>query len=434
MEFFYLPKLEFGVFIYLKLFQNMSAMTSMSILFCVNLLNYMDRYTIAGVLTNIQSFYEISDSQGGLLQTVFIIFFMVCSPAAGYLGDRYNRKWIMIAGIGIWIAAVFASTFVPKDEFWLFLLFRGIVGVGEASYAIVSPTIIADLFTGRNRSRMLMFFYFAIPCGSGLGFIVSSFVAALTGQWAWGVRITAIFGVICLVMIIIFVKEPERGAAERNKGEIAVDVVTTSYWDDIKSLITTPTYVLATLGYTAMVFVVGVLTYWGPTAIVHSTAHHLGLNSTQLLEPETKAQINLIFGIITCVGGIVGVTVGSSASMASSAFWKGTIQDASDKSVRSYCMRYRCSAKHACLVLCSSYDIDKLDTMLLECAFQAMIFLTIIAMCFNWAANVDMLMAVIIPSRRNAATSWQILISHLFGDASGPYLVGIVSSTLKLSN
>lgn len=39
-------------------------------------------------------------------------------------------------------------------------------------------------------------------------------------------------------MIIVFIEEPERGAAERQKGEIANAVVATSYWDDIKALVT----------------------------------------------------------------------------------------------------------------------------------------------------------------------------------------------------
>ncbi|KAK6047660.1 hypothetical protein COOONC_14835 [Cooperia oncophora] len=93
------------------------------------------------------------------------------------------------------------------------------------------------MFTGENRSRMLMFFYFAIPCGSGLGFIIGSSVAALTGDWRWGVRITAILGVVCLAAIIIFIREPERGAAEREMGEIATDVTPSSYTDDIRSLL-----------------------------------------------------------------------------------------------------------------------------------------------------------------------------------------------------
>ena len=67
------------------------------------------------------------------------------------------------------------GSFVPSDYFWAFLLFRGLVGVGEASYTTVAPTIIADLFSNQLRTNMLTIFYFAIPVGSGLGYIVGMF-------------------------------------------------------------------------------------------------------------------------------------------------------------------------------------------------------------------------------------------------------------------
>ncbi|VDK39602.1 unnamed protein product, partial [Anisakis simplex] len=69
---------------------------------------------------------------------------MVFAPLCGFLGDRYNRKWIMTAGIAVWVIAVFASSFVPANMFVLFVILRGIVGVGEASYSTIAPTIIAD--------------------------------------------------------------------------------------------------------------------------------------------------------------------------------------------------------------------------------------------------------------------------------------------------
>lgn len=53
---------------------------------------------------------------------------------------------------------------VPQ-QFWLLLLTRGLVGVGEASYSTIAPTLIADLFVADQRSRMLSVFYFAIPVG-----------------------------------------------------------------------------------------------------------------------------------------------------------------------------------------------------------------------------------------------------------------------------
>ncbi len=39
------------------------------------------------------------------------------------------------------------------------------VGVGEASYSTIAPTIISDMFVKDVRSKMLAFFYFAIPVG-----------------------------------------------------------------------------------------------------------------------------------------------------------------------------------------------------------------------------------------------------------------------------
>ena len=39
------------------------------------------------------------------------------------------------------------------------------VGIGEASYSTIAPTIIADLFAKDLRTQALMIFYFAIPVG-----------------------------------------------------------------------------------------------------------------------------------------------------------------------------------------------------------------------------------------------------------------------------
>ena len=72
-------------------------------------------------------------------------------------------------------------------------MIRGLVGVGEASYSTIAPTIISDLFAGKMRSRMLGFFYFAIPVGSGLGFIIGSAVAKAAGGWWWALRVRMYF-------------------------------------------------------------------------------------------------------------------------------------------------------------------------------------------------------------------------------------------------
>lgn len=109
----------------------------------------------------------MDDAQSGLLQTTFVISYMVCAPIFGYLGDRYSRRWIMILGVALWSGTTLIGSYMPT--YLSFMAFRALVGVGEASYSTIAPTIISDLFVNDIRSKMLAMFYFAIPVGSGFG-------------------------------------------------------------------------------------------------------------------------------------------------------------------------------------------------------------------------------------------------------------------------
>ena len=69
---------------------------------------------------------------------------MIFAPLFGYLGDRCNRKWVMVIGITIWSVATLLGSFM--EEYYSFLAMRAIVGIGEASYTTIAPTILSDMF------------------------------------------------------------------------------------------------------------------------------------------------------------------------------------------------------------------------------------------------------------------------------------------------
>ena len=69
----------------------------------------------------------------------------------------------MASGIFIWSLTTLLGSFM--NNFWMFLVMRSFVGIGEASYSTIAPTIISDMFIGDMRSKMLALFYFAIPVG-----------------------------------------------------------------------------------------------------------------------------------------------------------------------------------------------------------------------------------------------------------------------------
>lgn len=46
---------------------------------------------------------------------VFISSYMVLAPVFGYLGDRYNRKYLMCGGIAFWSLVTLGSSFIPRE-------------------------------------------------------------------------------------------------------------------------------------------------------------------------------------------------------------------------------------------------------------------------------------------------------------------------------
>uniref|UniRef100_A0A8D0ACM6 Protein spinster homolog 1 n=1 Tax=Sander lucioperca TaxID=283035 RepID=A0A8D0ACM6_SANLU len=336
------------------------ALLTVFILCYINLLNYMDRFTVAGVLPDIEQYFGIDDGKSGLLQTVFICSYMFLAPVFGYLGDRYNRKLIMSVGISFWALVTLASSYTPKEHFWVLLLTRGLVGVGEASYSTIAPTIIADLYVKEKRTYMLSIFYFAIPVGSGLGYIVGSQVGNLAKDWHWALRVTPGLGLIAVLLLLFVVKEPERGAIEARP------------------------------------------------------EHHM--HRTSWLEDLHALSKNLIFGAITVVTGLLGVTSGVLISRQ-----LRTRTPRADPLVCATGLLLSAPFLYLAIV-CAQASTN---------ATYAFIFLGETFLSMNWAIVADMLLYVVVPTRRSTAEALQIVISHLLGDAGSPYMIGVVSDSLR---
>eukprot|EP00058_Branchiostoma_floridae_P009362 XP_002594850.1 hypothetical protein BRAFLDRAFT_124438 [Branchiostoma floridae] len=288
---------------------------------------------------------------------------MVLAPLFGYLGDRYNRKFLMAAGILFWSGTTLAGSFIPKEHFWLFLFMRAMVGIGEASYSTIAPTIIADMFTKDRRTTMLTFFYFATPVGSGLGFIVGTNVAKLLGAWQWALRVTPILGVVAVILILLFVPNPPRGEADGGNARLT----NTSFLTDLKQLC------------------------------------------------RKQADIALIFGGITCAAGVIGTVAGAEWGKR----WKKSNPTA-DPLVCAIGMLGCTPFLYFALLLSRTNIIVTYVLVLIGEIF----------LCLNWTLVADIVLYVVIPTRRSTAEAVQIVICHLLGDAGSPYLIGIVSDAI----
>jgi MFS family permease len=119
----------------------------LAVLTGLNGLNYLDRYVAAATLPLILSDLALSDTAGGLLQSAFIITYSLACPVAGWLGDRQPRMRLAAAGVFVWSLATVASGLAPT--YALLLVARAVIGVGEASYAVVTPSLLSRTATRR---------------------------------------------------------------------------------------------------------------------------------------------------------------------------------------------------------------------------------------------------------------------------------------------
>ncbi|XP_019758452.1 protein spinster isoform X2 [Dendroctonus ponderosae] len=375
---------------------------SVSVLCYVNLINYMDRFTVAGVLENIQTDLKVNNDKGGLLQTAFIVFYMAFGPLFGYLGDRYSRRWLMAFGVALWSLTTLCGSFMTN--YWWFLLFRAMVGIGEASYSTIAPTILSDLFVGNIRSKMLALFYFAIPVGSGLGYIVGAETAKLFGSWHWALRVTPGLGLLAVFVIIVFLQEPERGASE-GSGHMEAS----SWIQDVNEIIKCKSFMLSTAGFTCVAFVAGALAWWGPKFIEKGVA--LQGNG------DGDDTIAFRFGIVAMISGLVGVPAGSMLAQ----HLRPRI-----RRIDAYICGIGLLA--SCPFIFLAIFAAKFSTTLCF----TMVFFGELFLNLTWSIVADILLYVIMPIRRSTAEGFQLLLSHALGDAGSPYLVGVLSEAFLI--
>ena len=261
----------------------------------LNLFNYLDRFIIAAVLTPLQKELHISDGDAGRIVTAFMIGYFFTSPFFGYLGDRFSRKWLIASGIFVWSLGTVLTGFATGLA--MLLSFRVLVGLGEASYATMSPGLISDAFSPAKRNNALTIFYVAIPVGAALGNILGGQIAA---HYSWRTAfIWAGAPGLLLALVLLPFREQPRGQADGVAGEGTEKPTVVS----VLKLFGNKNLMLLLIGYTAYTFAVGAFGNWGPTFL--HRFHNV---------PFEKAA--LFFGEVLVVSGLVGTLLGGFAATA----------------------------------------------------------------------------------------------------------------------
>ena len=386
------------------------ARLALILLLSINLFNYIDRQVLAAVEPAIEKeFFPHSSSTDentttdkfvkakmGALQTAFMVSYMLLAPLFGWLADRMSR-WLLIGvGVILWSLASAASGFEWHADlsvaFGLLLLTRCFVGIGEAAYGPAAPTIISDLYPVRVRGQVMAWFYAAIPVGSALGYVLGGLVEHLTGNWRYAFYAVLppgiLLGIWCFLM-----PEPQRGQADI-EGKPTKE---RARLKDIAVLWRTPSYVLVTLGMTAMTFALGGLAFWIPSYLYDTKG------------AEELKDINLRFGAIVVVSGLAATLLGGILGDKLRARFPGSYFLVSGSSMM-------IGFPVILLVLWTPYPW-----------YWLFVFIACFCLFFNTGPTNTILANVTHPSVRASAFAINILVIHALGDAISPTVIGFIA-------
>ena len=365
---------------------------ALALLTALNFLNYIDRYILFAVLPLIKQELHPSDTALGALTLVFFIFYMCSAPGIGYLADRKSRKTIITIGAIVWSGATLLTA--ATHSFMTLLIRHTIVGVGEATFSLIAPAYIADLFPEERRGRVLSFFYLAIPMGAALGYIIGGALGTKHG-WRSPFYVCAIPGFLVAAAFYFVGKEPARGAQE-----VAFHSIERTTFS---GLLRNPAFWTATLGMAMMTFAIGGISAWVPTFLERERGIPLD-------------RANYYFGLITVVNGLAGTAVGG---------WLGDLWLRRSRSAY-----YSLSAISVLLALPGAlYAFYGNPAWIFPSLFVAEFFLFLNTGPLN-AAIVNSVAAPI----RATAIGLNLFVIHLLGDAFSPILIGAISdrSSLRL--
>ena len=218
-------------------------------------LNQADRQIFNVVLPLIKADLLLTDVQVGVIATAFNLVYALFVPVAGYIGDLYSRKWIIVGSILFWsIATMFTGL---SSGMLALILIRSIAtGGGEAFFGPANYTLLASYHKDTRSQAMSIH-----QTSYYVGIIVSGLIAGYIGEH-YGWRNTFfLFGAVGVIHGLVMIFRLKDNVAENiDRSEVKI-----KFSEAIKVLFRTPTAVSLTIAFSGLIFVlVGYLT-WMPT-------------------------------------------------------------------------------------------------------------------------------------------------------------------------
>lgn len=244
----------------------------LALLWVAYLLNQGDRQVFNSVLPLIRDSLGLTDTSVSLIAVFFNLFYAAMVPIGGWVGDRFSRKWVTTLSILFWSLATMLTGLA--NGVFLLILTRSIAkGGGEAFFGPANYSLLGQYHTDTRARAMSIH-----QTSYYVGVILAGWLAGYIGDhlgWQYAFYIFGGAGVLWAAVMALRLKdykpeetvgdEPMATTESMGGAEASTEAVRAlqsssgtkpSIWDGFKTVFTTPTALMVTLGFCGFIFVI----------------------------------------------------------------------------------------------------------------------------------------------------------------------------------
>ena len=229
------------------------------LLWMAYLLNQADRQVFNTVLPAIRDTLSLTDTSIGLIATIFNLCYAVMVPLGGWAGDRFSRKWVTTVSILFWsVATMFTG--LATGVIMLILLRSVATGGGEAFFGPANYSLLGQ-YHKETRARAMSIHQTAYYIGVILAGWLAGYIADRLG-WQYSFIIFGAAGIVWGVVMAIRLKD--RKNEDQSSENRCADNEKIGIFDGFKTVFSTPTALMLTIGFSGLIFVITGFMTWIP--------------------------------------------------------------------------------------------------------------------------------------------------------------------------
>ncbi len=162
----------------------------------------MTEFVIMGLLPNIARDFDVSVSQAGQLITGYALGVAIGGPIIVMLTIKWNRKYLLLALIAIFIVGNIAASFSPNYGFMM--TSRIITSLAHGSFFGIGSILAASMVKPEKRASAMALMFMGLSMSNILGVPFGTLIGQNFG-WPMTFIIISVIGALALIGIIIFV-------------------------------------------------------------------------------------------------------------------------------------------------------------------------------------------------------------------------------------